>query len=71
MNILANDVVSCIFEYLVTRDLILASRTTKKWRKIFNNTLWKYKIDLRSNATDNALVHLKGVKYINLRILIK
>ena len=65
MNTLSNDIVSCIFEYLETKDLILASRITKKWRKIFKITLWKYKIDLSlyyKKITDNALIHLKGVQ---------
>ena len=48
MDTMSNDIISCIFQYLQTKDLILASRITKKWRKIFKTNLWKYKIDLSS-----------------------
>ena len=59
-------ILSVVFlNILETKDLILASRITKKWRKIFKVNLWKYKIDLSpycNKITDNALVHLKGVQ---------
>ncbi len=46
MNIIPSDIISCIFEYLDTKDLIWASRVSKKWRKVFCRNLWRYKIDL-------------------------
>ena len=70
MDNLCCDVIGYIFQYLDTIDLILSSRTCKKWRKAFNTNLWRYTMDLsltpRNRITDTGLAHLKGVQTINL-----
>jgi hypothetical protein len=69
MNTLSIDIISVIFEYLDTKELIWASRTCKNWRRAFIKYLPKYKLNLSSygdKITDADLFHLKGVHAINL-----
>src|SRR5581483_8031813 len=66
---LSIDIVGSILSYLKTKDLILASRINKKWKKSFKNNLWKYKIALFkycNKITDTELIYLKGVHTIDL-----
>ena len=46
MGSIQSDILGIIFEYLDTKNLILASRTCKKWRYTFKKYIGKYKLDL-------------------------
>ena len=66
---LSIDILSVIFEYLDTKELIWASRVCKQWRRVFIKYLPKYKLDLYQyidKITDASLVHLKGIQTIDL-----
>ncbi len=66
---LSVDTLSIVFEFLDTKQLILASRTCKRWRHTFLKYIGKYKIDLllrNGKITNEHLAYFKGVQSINL-----
>ncbi|HMP28587.1 MAG TPA: F-box protein, partial [Saprospiraceae bacterium] len=69
MENLPVDIISIIFEYLDTKDLILSSRTCWKFRNTFRKYIGKYKLDLRNyckKITNEGLKYLKGVHTIDI-----
>ncbi len=68
--IFISDVLSHIFEYLDTKQLIYASRVCKKWRKVYNDNISKYKFELcvnwRKYINDNDLKYLQGAGVHNI-----
>ncbi|HMP28440.1 MAG TPA: F-box protein, partial [Saprospiraceae bacterium] len=68
MEYLAPDVISIIFGYLNTKDLIRSTRTCWKFRNTFRKYIGKYKLDLScTKITDEGLKYLADVHTINLR----
>ncbi|AYV76812.1 MAG: F-box domain protein [Barrevirus sp.] len=70
MDTLLPEILSLIFEYLNTKQLIWAKRTCKKWRKVYQDNLWKYTINLEpfcNKITTSDLKDFQNVKTIKLR----
>ncbi|AYV76816.1 MAG: F-box domain protein [Barrevirus sp.] len=74
MDTLLPEILSLIFEFLNTKQLIWAKRTCKKWRKVYQDNLWRYTIDLESWGYQILGKHLKefrNVKTIKLKKCIR
>ncbi|AYV76814.1 MAG: F-box domain protein [Barrevirus sp.] len=70
MDTLLPDILSIIFIHFDTKQLIWASRTCKKWRKIYHDNLWRFNICLTSWANkiqDKHLESFKTVRTISLQ----
>ncbi|AYV76811.1 MAG: F-box domain protein [Barrevirus sp.] len=70
MDALLPDILSIIYEFIDTKQLIWASRTCRKWHKVYHDNLWKYKIDVTqwsNKIKDKHLESFKNVRTINLK----
>ncbi|HMP30087.1 MAG TPA: F-box protein, partial [Saprospiraceae bacterium] len=71
MDNLPTDIISIIFGYLKTKDLILSSCTCWKFRNTFRKYIGKYKLNLKGKKiTDDGLKYLGSsgtVHTINLK----